>query len=74
MWKKIKNAVKKVPKTVTGISLIVLGYVIKPKAEPVGEALIYIGSSLAGLGAAAKVRRAASGGDPFEHEKRVLGK
>ena len=68
---KVLKKLKKVPKTVTGVLLIVAGYVAKTKVPPVGDALIYIGGLLMGVGGVHKVQKQLSGRDPFESEKAI---
>ena len=68
---KLLEKLKKVPKTATGLLLVFAGYAVKAKVPPVGEALIYVGTLLAGLGGAHKAVKKAMGMDPFGSEKEI---
>jgi len=68
---KLLEKLKKVPKTATGLLLVFAGYAVKAKVQPIGEALIYVGTFLAGLGGAHKAMKKVKGMDPFEGEKEI---
>lgn len=63
-----------IPKTLFGIGLTLLGAVVStvPIVQAAGPVLVKTGAGIILIGVAAKAARAKKGGDPMEHERKLI--